>query len=179
MDLAASHLRVKLSNEDRLTHVQRFPDHATLDAYTARTGLKVVEIETIEPEPAPVEPAPRTQAEVRASVLATMNASIARLEACAAGPEGADTILSWGNGLAVKMHEGKALAVSIDKADGFRAAKAEFAFPVVMNGHRETAVPRMRKVEALAHAADLRETIADFEGEDDDRHDVTRNGATA
>ena len=59
-----------------------------------------------------------------------------------------DTVLTWENGLCVVMDEGKhPRAAGVVYATAFRPGDSspDFAFPVIMNGKRETAVPRLRR----------------------------------
>lgn len=105
----------------------------------------------------------RSIEEIRASARKTLTDGIARLEECIASPAGLDTILAWPHGLAVKMFDGKPAAVAIDRADSFTPSEGDFAFPVVMNGHRQTATPQMRAEAARAHLSSLRELIADLD----------------
>jgi hypothetical protein len=97
--------------------------------------------------------------------IQTLNGGIERLMACASSPAGEDTILAWAYGLGVKMVDGKPVAVSIDAADAFSRGPGDFAYPVVMNARRETALPVRRDQAARAHAISLQAIRADIEAD--------------
>ena len=104
-----------------------------------------------------------------AIVVNPINEAIDRLSAAMEGPEGEDNILAWDNGLGVLMvtnpetQRREPRAVSYDRAQAFSAAKADFAYPVVLNGHRETAKVTKRKDACARQIVTLREAIADFQ----------------